>query len=87
MARFLQATWELNRPDVMAALDAFWRLDMRDFQAANDALLVLLPKSPEASTTKDAPGWMVVWGSLLLGARSGGYNVRRNRFVVPRPKP
>jgi membrane carboxypeptidase/penicillin-binding protein PbpC len=42
----------------MAALDAFWRLDMRDFQAANDALLVLLPKSPEASTTKDAPGWM-----------------------------
>jgi hypothetical protein len=28
-----------------------------------------------------------VWGILLLGARSGGYNVRRNKFVVPRPKP
>jgi hypothetical protein len=28
-----------------------------------------------------------VWGILLLDARSGGYNVRRDRFVVPRPKP
>jgi hypothetical protein len=28
-----------------------------------------------------------VEGILLLGARSSGYNVRRNRFVVPRPKP
>jgi hypothetical protein len=27
-----------------------------------------------------------LWGILLLGARSDGYNVRRDRFVVPRPK-
>jgi hypothetical protein len=31
--------------------------------------------------------WYQMWGILLLGARSDGYNVRRNRFVVPRPKP
>jgi hypothetical protein len=26
-------------------------------------------------------------GACFLGARSCGYNVRRDKFVVPRPKP
>jgi hypothetical protein len=28
-----------------------------------------------------------MWVMYSLGARSGGYNIRRDRFVVPRPKP
>jgi hypothetical protein len=51
--RFLQVCWDLIKPNVMAALDAFWRVDTRDLHLANEALLVLLPKSSEASTIKD----------------------------------
>jgi hypothetical protein len=51
--RFLQVSWELIRPDIMAALDAFWRLDTRDLHATNDAFLVLLLKSLEAVTIRD----------------------------------
>jgi hypothetical protein len=51
--RFLQLSWELIRSDIMEALDAFWHLDMCDLHATNDALLVLLPKSPEATTIRD----------------------------------
>jgi hypothetical protein len=53
MARFLQVYGDLIKPDVMATLDAFWHLDTRDFHSANEALVVLLPKSSEASTIKD----------------------------------
>jgi hypothetical protein len=51
--RFLQVCWDLIKLDVMATLDTFWRLDTRDFHSANEALVMLLPKSPEASTIKD----------------------------------
>jgi hypothetical protein len=53
MARFLQYAWNLIRPDVMAALDAFWLLDMRDLHSVNDALIVLLLMSSEARCIKD----------------------------------
>jgi hypothetical protein len=51
--RFLHVCWDLIKPNVMAALDAFRRVDTRDLHLANEALLVLLPKSSEASTIKD----------------------------------
>jgi hypothetical protein len=51
----------------------------------------IIPQVLEKTTTKSFYSWSVisfrVWGILLLDARSGGYNVRRDRFVVPRPKP
>jgi hypothetical protein len=37
-ARFLQATWEWIRLDIMAVVDTFWHLDTRDLHAVNDAL-------------------------------------------------
>jgi hypothetical protein len=37
----------------MEAFDAFWRLDTQNFHNINEALLVLLPKSPEASSLKN----------------------------------
>jgi hypothetical protein len=48
-ARFLKVCWDIIKPDVMAALDTFWHLDTRDLHSANEALVVLLPKSSEAS--------------------------------------
>jgi hypothetical protein len=52
-ARFLQASWEIIRPDVMRAFDVLWHLDMHDVHCVNDALLVLLLKSAEARLVKD----------------------------------
>lgn len=51
-ARFLQATWDIIRPDIMSAFDSFWHLDNKSFHVINDATLVLLPKSQEASSIK-----------------------------------
>jgi hypothetical protein len=51
--RFLQAAWDIVRPDFMATLDAFWCRDTRDLHAANEALMTLLPKSLEAATIVD----------------------------------
>jgi hypothetical protein len=51
IARFLQGAWEVIRPDIMRAFQAFWELDMR--QDVNEALLALLPKNPEADEIKD----------------------------------
>jgi hypothetical protein len=39
--------------DVMLAFDAFWHLDTRKFHAINEAIMVLLPKAPDATTIKD----------------------------------
>jgi hypothetical protein len=52
-ACFLHVAWHIIRPNVMAAFDAFWHLDMRTLHDVNGALLVLLPKSAEATAVKD----------------------------------
>jgi hypothetical protein len=52
-ARFLQQTWEIIRPDIMKALDAFWHLDNRSFHLMNDALMILLPKKMDAANMHD----------------------------------
>jgi hypothetical protein len=52
-ARFLRSTWSIIQVDLMEAFDAFWRLDTQNFHNINEALLVLLPKSPEASSLKN----------------------------------
>jgi hypothetical protein len=53
--RFLQAAWLLTKGDTMWAFDAFWYVDTRHFHSANDALMTLLPKTPEAAMVKDFP--------------------------------
>jgi hypothetical protein len=53
IARFLQAAWDIVRPNFRAALDVFWRRDTRDLHAANEALMTLLPKSSEVATIAD----------------------------------
>jgi hypothetical protein len=52
-ACFLQVAWPIIHPDVMAAFDTFWHLDMRNLHCVKDTLLVLLPKSTEATLVKD----------------------------------
>jgi hypothetical protein len=52
-ARFLQVTWPVIRPDLMAAFDAFWHLHFRNLHSTNDAFLILLPKSQDAASIKD----------------------------------
>jgi hypothetical protein len=37
----------------MRAFDALWNLDMCNFHAINEGILILIPKTPEASTLKD----------------------------------
>lgn len=56
--KFFRVAWPVIRPDIMAAFNAL-ALNSRSFHAVNDALLVLLPKSPEASAVKD-------YGSISL---------------------
>jgi hypothetical protein len=51
--RFLQVTWPIIHPEIMAAFDALWHMDTRNLHNINDALLVLLPKSVVASSMKD----------------------------------
>jgi hypothetical protein len=43
--------------------------------------------STSATDKQPSPALVPNVGYFLLGARSDGYNVRRDRFVVPRPKP
>jgi hypothetical protein len=52
-ARFLQVAWHVIRPDIMRAFDVFWRLDMHNLHNVNEALMTLLPKSPDAVKIKD----------------------------------
>jgi hypothetical protein len=55
--RFLQATWEIIRVDVMCMFNAFWHLDMQNFSSINETLLTLLLKSIEAKCIKDY--WLI----------------------------
>jgi hypothetical protein len=50
---FLQAAWDQISLNIMAVVDTLWRLDTSDLHAVKDTLLILLPKSPEASTITD----------------------------------
>jgi hypothetical protein len=52
-ARFLQAAWDIIRPDIMMAFEAFWRLDMHNLHNVNEALITLLPKNPDAAEIMD----------------------------------
>jgi hypothetical protein len=51
--RFLQATWEIIRGDIIVVFDAFWHMDMRKLSSINGTLLTLIPKSTEAKCIKD----------------------------------
>jgi hypothetical protein len=53
IAWFLQAAWSIIWVDLMVTFDTFWRMDMCIFYGINEALLVLLPKSPEVVGLKD----------------------------------
>jgi hypothetical protein len=46
---FFQVAWLVIRHDLMSAFEAFWRLDMRYLHSTNDAPMVLLPKSVDAT--------------------------------------
>jgi hypothetical protein len=52
-ACFLQSTRDIIRPDLMHAFDALWRMDTRELHSINEALMILLPKTSEASTIRD----------------------------------
>jgi hypothetical protein len=52
-ACFFQAVGPVIRHDLMSAFDVFWRLDTRYLHNTNDATIVLLTKSVEASIIKD----------------------------------
>jgi hypothetical protein len=53
MTRFFQAGWDIIRPDIMHALDAFWHINMRSFHSVNEALIILLPKTDGAASVRD----------------------------------
>jgi hypothetical protein len=50
---FLHIAWDIIRPDIMKAFDAFWHFDTRSFHLLNDALMILLPKKANAATMRD----------------------------------
>jgi hypothetical protein len=45
--------WDTIKLDLMSIFDAFWHMDMRCFHAINEAPMVLLPRTSEATTIKD----------------------------------
>jgi hypothetical protein len=51
MTHFLQVAWQVIRPDIMQAFDAFWHNDTHNLHSVNEAFLTLLPKSTDAATT------------------------------------
>jgi hypothetical protein len=52
-ARFLNLAWDIIRPDIMRAFDAFGYFDTRSFHLLNSALMILLPKKANAATMRD----------------------------------
>jgi hypothetical protein len=52
-ARFLQASWNAIKADIMLAFDAFWRLDTRSFHSINEALMTLIPKKNDVVSLRD----------------------------------
>jgi hypothetical protein len=45
--RFYRSAWSIIKRDVIRAFDALSSMDCRSFHHLNDALLILLPKSPD----------------------------------------
>jgi hypothetical protein len=54
-ARFLQYTWDIVRPELMRAFDAFWHMESRCFHTVNEALLTLLSKKAKVVSLNDYP--------------------------------
>jgi hypothetical protein len=52
-ACFLQTSWPIIRWDVIDVFDALWHMDTRNMHDLNVALMVLLPKLPDATAIKD----------------------------------
>jgi hypothetical protein len=50
---FLHSAWPIIKGEVMAAFDSLWHMDSRNFHDLNGALLVLIPKTAEASSIRD----------------------------------
>lgn len=50
---FYKASWEVIRGDIMVAIDAFTHADCRNLRKLNNALVVLLPKKPDALEASD----------------------------------
>jgi hypothetical protein len=53
MTHLLHVAWLVIRGDIMHVFDALWHHDTRSLHNINQALLVILPMSPEACTIKD----------------------------------
>lgn len=52
-AAFYQSAWEIVKPDIMQAVNAFFCADCRGFTCLNGALLTLIPKNLGACSPKD----------------------------------
>uniref|UniRef100_A0A453EY65 Reverse transcriptase domain-containing protein n=1 Tax=Aegilops tauschii subsp. strangulata TaxID=200361 RepID=A0A453EY65_AEGTS len=52
-AEFLRACWTIIKADICAAFDKLYTMNDGGFHKLNEALLVLLPKKPDASTLAD----------------------------------
>lgn len=52
-AEFLQCCWDIVKDDFMAAFNKFFTLCGRGFQGLNQALVVLVPKRPDAAALGD----------------------------------
>ena len=53
MAEFLQRCWGIVKGDLMAAFAKLFTINGRGFQGLNLALLILLPKRPDAAALGD----------------------------------
>jgi hypothetical protein len=53
MACFFQVAWSVIRHDIMFVFDAFWHLDTWHLHNTNDALMVVLQKTADATTIRD----------------------------------
>jgi hypothetical protein len=50
---FYKVAWPIIKADIMNAIDALWSLDARSFHLLNDALMILLRKTPDPTRLKD----------------------------------
>jgi hypothetical protein len=52
-SHFLQVAWEVIRHNILCEFYALWSLDTRDLHLINGALIILLPKSNDATSVHD----------------------------------
>jgi hypothetical protein len=48
-----KVAWPIIKADIMDAINALWSLDARSFHLLNDALMILLRKTPDPTRLKD----------------------------------